>query len=150
MGCAELYAPYVRETAITFELQAPDADVFVERIAAAQAQHAWIVAEQDGEVVGYAYAGPLRSRPAYARSCETSVYLRQGLRRSGLGRALMEALLARLVERDLREVIAGVALPNDASIGLHHALGFRDVGVWERVGFKFGEWRDVAWLQKSL
>lgn len=149
-ACAAIYAPYVAETAITFELEAPGPDVLVQRIAAAQGRHAWLVAEQDGEVVGYAYAGPLKSRPAYDRSCETTVYLRQGLRRTGLGRALTESLLTRLQERGMRQVLACIALPNDASIGLHHALGFRDAGVWERVGFKFEQWWDVAWLQKDL
>ena len=120
------------------------------RIAKAQARHAYLVAEQDGEVVGYAYAGALRPRPAYDGSCETSVYLRQGLRRSGLGRALVEALLVRLTERGLTTAVAGIVPPNDASIGLHRALGFRDAGVWERVGFKLDRWWDVAWFQKQL
>src|SRR5689334_4212913 len=113
-ACAAIYAPYVRDTAITFELEAPDAAAFAARIAAAQARHAWLVAEQDGEVVGYAYAGAIRARPAYARSAETTVYLRQGLRRSGLGRALVTALLERLTEQGFARAFAGVALPNDA------------------------------------
>jgi phosphinothricin acetyltransferase len=149
-ACAAIYEPYVRGTAITFETEAPDAAAFAERIAAAQVRHAWLVAEQDGEVVGYAYAGPIRARAAYAWSVETTVYLRQGLRRSGTGRALMEALLTRLSGLGMRRAFAGVALPNEASIGLHHALGFRDAGVWERVGFKLDAWWDVAWLQRDL
>ena len=149
-SCAAIYAPYVRETAITFETEAPDAGAFAERIAAAQERHAWLVAEQDGETAGYAYAGPLKPRAAYARSCETTVYLRQGLRRTGLGRALTEALLERVTERGLVRAFACIALPNEASIGLHHALGFRDAGVWERVGFKHDAWWDVAWLQMDL
>lgn len=149
-ACAAIYAPYVRETAITFETEAPDPAAFVERIAAAQERHAWLVGEQEGEVVGYAYAGPVRARAAYAWSAETTVYLRRGLRRSGTGRALMEALLPRLSDLGMRRAFAGVALPNEASIGLHRALGFRDAGVWERVGLKLDRWWDVAWLQRDL
>jgi phosphinothricin acetyltransferase len=149
-ACAAIYAPYVRGTAITFETEAPDAAELARRIAHAQERHAWLVAEQDGEVVGYAYAGPLKPRAAYALSCETTVYLRHGLRRTGLGRALTETLLARLTALGLVRAFACIALPNAASVGLHHALGFRDAGVWERAGFKHGEWWDVAWFQKDL
>ncbi|WP_375388838.1 GNAT family N-acetyltransferase [uncultured Amnibacterium sp.] len=147
---AAIYAPYVRDTAATFELEPPPALEIAARIAQAQARHAYLVAEQDGEVVGYAYAGALRPRPAYDRSCESSVYLRQGLRRSGTGRALMEALLERLRQRGLHAVIAGVVPPNEASVGLHRALGFVDAGVWKQVGFKHDRWWDVAWFQMTL
>jgi L-amino acid N-acyltransferase YncA len=149
-ACAAIYAPYVEGTAITFEVVAPDAAAFAERIAHAQERHAFLVAERDGEVVGYAYASALRPRAAYDRACESSVYLRQGLVRTGTGRALVEALLPRLAARGLTTVIAGVVLPNEASIGLHRALGFRDAGVWERVGFKHDRWWDVAWFQHDL
>jgi phosphinothricin acetyltransferase len=149
-ACAAIYEPYVRETAITFETEAPDTEEFVHRIATAQERHAWLVAEQDGEVVGYAYAGALKPRAAYALSCETTVYLREGFRRTGLGRALTEAVLARVAELGMVRAFACIALPNEASIGLHHALGFRDAGVWERAGFKHDAWWDVAWLQRDL
>ena len=149
-ACAAVYSPYVLDTAITFETEPPSADEVAARIARAQERHAWLVAEQDGAVAGYAYAGPVRPRPAYALSCETTVYLRQGLRRTGTGRELMTALLDRLAEGGFRRAFAGVALPNDASAGLHRALGFQEAGVWERVGFKHDRWWDVAWFQRDL
>ena len=149
-ACAAIYAPYVRGTAITFELEPPSAAEVAARIARAQERHAWLAAEAGGEVVGYAYGGPIRPRPAYDASCETTVYLRQDAQGAGTGRALMRALLDRLADRGLQRAFAAIALPNDASTGLHRALGFREAGVWERVGFKLGSWWDVAWFQRDL
>ncbi len=149
-ACAAIYAPYVTATATSFEAVPPTPDEMARRIAAAQEAHAWLVGERDGEVVGYAYGGQFRTREAYRWSCEASVYLRTGLRRTGAGRALYTALLDRLAERGYRQVFAGITLPNEASLGLHRALGFTDVGVFRRVGFKEGRWHDVAWLQRSL
>lgn len=149
-ACAAVYRPYVLDTAVTFETTAPDAGAWAQRIAAAQRRHAFLVAERDGEVVGFAYGGVLRDRPAYDWSCETTIYLRPGLRRTGTGRALLTALLGRLRDRGLHRAFAVVALPNPASTGLHGALGFRPVARLERVGFKRGAWHDVAWLQCDL
>ena len=120
------------------------------RIAAAQRAHAWLVLEEDGRVVGYAYAGPFKERAAYRWSAEVSVYLEPGRRRSGSGRLLYEALFARLAERGFRTLVAVMTLPNDASEGLHRALGFEPVGTFRRVGWKHGQWRDVAWAQRSI
>ncbi|MDT7710588.1 MAG: hypothetical protein QOG20_6195 [Pseudonocardiales bacterium] len=145
--CAAIYAPYVTDTAITFETDPPDADALRARIAAA---HAWVVAEDAGRVVGYAYGAPHKERAAYRWSCEVSVYLEAGLRRTGTGRALYEALFERLVDRGLRMAVAGMTLPNDASAGLHRALGFEPVGVFRRIGWKHGAWHDVAWVQRPL
>ncbi len=123
-----------------------------ERIAAAERTHAWLVLENpdDSRVVGYAYAGPFKERAAYRWSCETSVYLELGRRRTGGGRALYEALLPRLAERGYHTAIAGMTLPNDASAGLHRALGFEPVGTYRRIGWKHGRWHDVAWMQRVL
>jgi phosphinothricin acetyltransferase len=101
-------------------------------------------------VVGYAYGGPFAPRAAYRFACETSIYLEVGRRRTGGGRALYEALLERLAQRGHRRAIAGMTLPNDASAGLHRALGFEPVGVYRQIGFKDGAWHDVAWMQKSI
>ena len=149
-ACAAIYRPYVTDTAITFEYEPPTAEQMAERIAAAQRAHAWLVLEDDGRVVGYAYAGPYKERAAYRWACEVSVYLEQGRRRGGGGRALYEALLARLTERGYRTAIAGMALPNEASVGLHRALGFEPVGTYRRIGWKHGAWHDVAWVQRPL
>ncbi len=150
VACAAIYAPYVRDTAITFETEPPDAAEFARRIGAATAQYAWLVLEDDGRVAGYAYGGPFKERAAYRFACEVSVYLECGLRRSGGGRALYSALLPRLAERGYRTATAGMALPNEASVGLHRALGFAPVGTFRRVGWKLGRWHDVAWTQCDL
>jgi phosphinothricin acetyltransferase len=149
-ACAAIYAPYVTDTAITFEYDPPSAAEMARRIAASQRAHAWLVLEEEGRVVGYAYAGPFKERIAYRWSAEVSVYLEQGRRRSGSGRLLYEALFARLTERGFRTLVAVMTLPNDASEGLHRALGFEPVGTLRRVGWKHGEWRDVAWAQRSI
>ncbi|MEU4190883.1 N-acetyltransferase family protein [Kribbella sp. NPDC026611] len=146
-ACAAIYAPYVTGTAITFELDPPSAAEMADRIAAA---HDWVVLEEGGRVVGYAYAGPLKARAAYRWSCEVSVYLEQGRRRTGGGRALYEALFERLTERGYRTAVAGMTLPNDASEGLHKALGFEPIGTYRNIGWKLDRWHDVAWMQRPL
>ncbi|MFC5232569.1 arsinothricin resistance N-acetyltransferase ArsN1 family B [Pseudonocardia zijingensis] len=151
-ACAAIYAPYVTDTAITFETEPPTVAQMAERIAAAERTHAWLVLEDlaDGRVVGYAYAGPFKARPAYRWSCETSIYLETGLRRSGGGRTLYGTLFPRLAERGYRTATAGMTLPNDASVGLHTAMGFEPVGTYRRIGWKHGRWHDVAWMQRTL
>jgi L-amino acid N-acyltransferase YncA len=149
-ACAAIYAPYVTDTAITFELEPPAADEMAQRIAAAQRCHAWLVLEDDARVVGYAYGGPYKERPAYRWSCEVSVYLELGRRRTGGGRALYTALFDRLAAHGYRTLVAGMTLPNDASLGLHGAMGFEPVGTYRRVGWKHGRWHDVAWAQRML
>jgi L-amino acid N-acyltransferase YncA len=148
--CAAIYAPYVRDTAISFESEPPSAEEMSARIAACQLRHAWLVLEQAGDVVGYAYGGPFMTRPAYQWATAVSVYLDPSRHRSGGGRALYEALLERLAARGHRTALAGIALPNDASAGLHRALGFELVGTYRRVGWKLGGWHDVAWYQRPL
>ncbi|GAB3506152.1 GNAT family N-acetyltransferase [Amycolatopsis cihanbeyliensis] len=149
-ACAAIYAPYVTDTAISFESEPPSVAEMAERIAAATRTHAWLVLEHAGTIVGYAYGGPFKSRAAYRWSCEVSVYLDAGRRRAGGGRALYRALLDRLAERGFRTAVAGMTLPNEASTGLHHAMGFEPVGTCRRIGWKHGAWRDVAWMQRSL
>jgi phosphinothricin acetyltransferase len=149
-ACAAIYAPYVTDTAITFEIEPPTVAQMADRMAAAARTHAWLVLEDDGRVVGYAYGAPFASRAAYRWSCEVSVYLEHGRRRRGGGRALYEVLLARLAERGFRTVAAGMTLPNDASVGLHRAMGFEPVGIYRRIGWKLGEWHDVAWTLRSI
>ncbi|WP_235915431.1 GNAT family N-acetyltransferase [Puerhibacterium puerhi] len=150
-ACAALYAPYVTGTAVSFEDVPPSDAEMARRIETYGASHAWLVAEADGVLVGYAYASPYRPRPAYRWTAETSVYL--GLdapRRTGAGRALYAALLERLTARGYRQVITGIALPNDASVGLHRALGFAEVGVERQVGWKLGAWHDLLRMQRAL
>lgn len=146
-ACAEIYAPYVTDTAISFETRPPGAEEMAERIAAA---HAWLVLEDGGRVVGYAYGAPFHRRAAYRWSCEVSVYLELGRRRTGAGRALYSALLTRLAKLGLRTAVAGMTLPNHASAGLHRAMGFEPVGTYRRIGWKHDAWHDVAWMQRPL
>jgi L-amino acid N-acyltransferase YncA len=149
-ACAELYAPYVIETAITFETEPPSAAQMGERIAAAARTHAWLVLEQDGRVAGWAYGGPFDSRAAYRWTCEVSVYIERSSRGRGGGRLLYEELLQRLAARGFRMAVARIALPNDASQALHRAVGFEPVGVYRNIGYKHGRWHDVALAQRSL
>jgi L-amino acid N-acyltransferase YncA len=150
-ACAGIYAPYVTDTAISFERDPPLPAEMALRIAAAARTHAWVVLEDEGRVVGYAYGCPYKSRAAYRWSCEVSVYLERGRRRGGGGgRALYEALFTRLAERGFRTAVAGMTLPNDASVGLHRAMGFEPVGIYRNIGFKHGRWHDVAWVQRAI
>lgn len=149
-ACAAIYAPFVLGTAVSFETEPPDAAEMARRIAAAQVAHAWLVLTDADALVGYAYAVPFKARAAYRWSCETSIYLAAGRRRTGGGRLLYTALLDRLTERGFRMAVAGMTLPNDASVGLHRALGFEPVGVYRRIGFKNGGWHDVAIGQRPL
>ena len=147
-ACAAIYAPYVTDSAITFEIDPPGPEEMASRIAQAQSTHAWLVAEDEGRVVGYAYGGPMKPRAAYRWSCEVSVYLEPGRRRTGAGRALYEALFTRLTERGYRTAVAGMTLPNPASEGLHKSLGFEPIGTYRNIGWKLDNWHDVAWVQR--
>ncbi len=148
--CAEIYAPFVTDGWVSFELDAPDPDEMAGRIAKALNSHDWLVAERDGAVLGYAYGSEHRTRGAYQTSCDVAVYIDPGQARQGLGRALYEALLPRLKARKIHAAFAGIALPNEASIALHRAMGFELVGTYKEVGWKMGGWRDVAWFQRLL
>ncbi len=149
-ACAAIYAPYVRETAISFETEPPSAEQMAARIATAAERHAWLVLEDGARVAGYAYGGVFNRRAAYRWSCEVSVYCERSQHRTGAGRMLYEALLARLAARGFRTAVAGTTLPNDASIGLHRAMGFEPVGTYRRIGYKLDSWHDVAWMQCAL
>ena len=120
------------------------------RIEGGLARHAWLVLEDDGRVVGYAYGSTFNARAAYDWSTSVSVYTEPGRRRSGAGRALYAALFDRLAARGDLTALAGVALPNEASVGLHTAMGFEPVGTYRRVGWKLGRWHDVTWFQRPL
>jgi len=149
-ACAAIYAPHVVGSPVSFEEQAPDAAELAARIERYGRSHAWLVAERGGEVLGYAYATAFNERPAYHWSASVSVYIAEDARGQGVGRALYEALFARLRERGFRMACAGVTLPNEASVGLHEALGFERTGVNREIGFKEGAWRDVGWFQLEL
>jgi L-amino acid N-acyltransferase YncA len=144
---AAVYEPWVRETAASFEIEPPGADEMRRRITGSLE---WLVLERSGSVVGYAYANPLRSRPAYAWSVELSIYVDTLARGSGVGRALLGALTARLVSRGFVNAFAGITLPNAPSVALFESFGFVRYGVQRQVGFKLGAWHDVGWWQHEL
>jgi L-amino acid N-acyltransferase YncA len=146
-ACAAIYAPYVTDTVISFELEPPSEAEMATRI---ERSIAWFVLEDEGRIAGYAYAGTFHPRAAYRWACEVSVYLELGRRRTGAGRSLYEVLLPHLQERGYRAAIAGMTLPNPGSEGLHAALGFEPVGTYRDIGYKFGGWHDVSWAQRVL
>ena len=145
-----IYRPYVEKTAISFESTVPSVDEFTRRIANALNEWAWIVAEADGECVGYAYGSSHRERAAYRWSVETSAYVRDDHHRRGIGRSLYLELFEALKARGFCNAYAGMTLPNAASTALHRSVGFELIGVFNSVGRKFGEWHDVAWYQRRL
>jgi phosphinothricin acetyltransferase len=149
-ACAAIYAPHVEGSAVSFEERAPDAAEMRARIERYGTSHAWLVAEREGQVVGYAYATSFNERPAYRWSASVSVYVAEEARGGGVGRVLYEALFERLRERGFRMACAGITLPNEASTGLHESLGFERVGVNRSIGWKDGAWRDVGWFQMQL
>lgn len=147
---AAIYAPIVRETPISFELEPPDAAEFGRRMARYGAFGPWLVCERAGEILAYAYASPHNERAAYQWAVNVSIYAGASARRLGAGRALYGVLFELLRLQGFMVACAGVTLPNAASVGLHEALGFAPVGVYRRIGYKFGRWHDVGWWQMDL
>lgn len=141
-----IYAPIVRETTISFELEPPSEVEFQQRIASYQRQRPWLVCEINSEVAGYAYASPHRTRAAYQWSVESSVYVGVNYRRKGIAKALYATLFQLLQLQGFYNVIAGIALPNQPSIAVHEAVGFSPVGVFHRVGYKFGIQTSLQYL----
>jgi len=148
-----IYAPYCTDSSVSFEYQPPDLEEMRKRVTAHE-KHPFLVATEtiDSEeiVTGYAYASPHRLRDAYRWSVETSVYIDADRKRTGLGRALYERLLAMVKKQGYCNAYAGITLPNPASVAFHESMGFRHLGVFEKVGFKHGAWHDVGWWQLCL
>ena len=156
---AEIYAPYVTDTAISFELTAPSADDMRSRIAATLQNYPYLVAEDDdGTVIGYSYAGRFRPREAYIHSVEMSVYVDKARRQSGIGRALYEKIEEILLKQNIYVVYANITFTddpsdthvNDDSVRFHRKLGYELVGKHHECGYKFGNWYGVCWLEKNL
>jgi len=146
---ASIYAPFVAESAISFEEVPPDGAEFARRMAT-RPRLPWLVAERGGVLAGYAYASVHRLRPAYRWSVDTSIYLGPKHSGQGVGRVLYERLLAEVAALGYVTAFAGIALPNPASVALHTAVGFEPVGVYPAVGYKFGAWHDVGWWSRPL
>jgi len=147
---ADIYRPAVTSSLASFEERAPTTEEMAERMRATLARTPWLVAEQDGTVVGYAYAGPHQQRPGYRWSVNISVYVAPRHSRRGIGRRLYDELLSILRRQGFVNAYAGITLPNAASVGLHESMGFVTVAVYPRVGFKFGRWHDTTWLHLRL
>jgi len=147
---AAIYAPIVENTHISFEERAPGTQEMRERIVAGSVKYPWLVAVDRDAVVGYAYASAHRSRAGYRWSVDSTVYVAENARGRGVGKAVYAELFERLRAQRFHNVFAGIALPNDASIALHRSLGFTHVGVYRRVGYKDGAWRDTSWWQLRL
>lgn len=145
-----IYSPYILETAISFETSLPTIEEFKKRITDTQQKFPWLVCQIDNEVVGYAYAGPYRSRCAYEWSVESTVYVHKEHHGKKIGKHLYQRLLELLRAQGVVNVIAGIALPNDASVGLHESLGFSSAGVFRDVGYKHEKWWDVGFWQIQL
>jgi L-amino acid N-acyltransferase YncA len=146
----DIYAPFVSESATSFEQEPPDVPMMEQRIRALQGQYPWLVFEVDEKVLGYAYASRHRERHAYQWSVDVSVYIHASGHRRGIGRALYTSLFEILRRQGYVNAYAGITLPNPSSVGLHESLGFAPVGVFTRTGYKFGRWHDVVWLQLRL
>jgi L-amino acid N-acyltransferase YncA len=148
--CAEIYRPFVTDSWISFELDPPDTAEMASRIENYAEPYGWLVYEIAGQVVGYAYGSPHRTRLAYRSSCDVTVYVDPDYARHGIGRALYSALFLLLKARGFHAAFAGIALPNDGSVGLHETMGFTAIGIYKEVGWKMGGWRDVGWWQRLL
>jgi L-amino acid N-acyltransferase YncA len=146
----DIYAPFCESTPVSFETQAPSVEEMRRRIAKTLHSFPWLVCDRGGEIAGYAYASAHRERAAYRWSVEVSAYVRDGCRRTGVGRALYTRLLELVRSQGFCTALAGITLPNPGSVGLHESMGFERLGVYRRIGFKCGEWHDVAWYQLAL
>ena len=145
-----IYAPYVRDSAISFETEPPSEEEFRQRIRSALEVGLWLLCEAGGSVLGYAYAGRFHARRAYQWTVEVTAYVRPDQHRKGVGYGLYTSLLGCLALQGFRAAVGVIALPNPASVGLHERMGFAPAGVLRAVGYKHGRWHDVGWWQRAL
>lgn len=146
----DIYRPYIERSTFTFETEVPAIDDFRQRIEHYTANYPWLVAEADEQVIGYAYASRHRERTAYQWCVESSVYVKDEFHGCGIALKLYDALFDLLSRSGYVNVYAGITLPNPASYSFHLKAGFKPVGVYEKIGFKLGQWCDVAWLVKQI
>jgi L-amino acid N-acyltransferase YncA len=147
---AATYAPSVAGAATSFELDPPDASEMSRRRAKVAARFPWLVFDAERAVLGYAYASTHRERPAYLWTVEVSIYLDERIHRAGIGKALYTALFALLARQGIKNALAGIVLPNAASVRLHESMGFSPAAVYRGLGYKRGAWHDVGWWQREL
>lgn len=147
---AKIYEYYVNNTTITFEYEAPDEAEFARRISTKLEGYPYLVAEEDGVPIGYAYASQFRERAAYAWSCELSIYINKNKRGFHIGEKLYGALEELLRAQNFTMLCAGITSPNEPSVAFHKKRGFSHIGTMDRIGFKFGGWHDVMWYVKEI
>ena len=147
---AAIYRPFCEESCVSFETEAPDAAEIAARVEKIRRRHPWLVFESAGKVAGYAYASPHRERAAYRWVVEVTVYVHAGHRGRGIGRSLYAELFSRLREQGYYKAYAGILVPNPESQAFHEAMGFELVGIYRRIGYKLGAWRDVGWWMLAL
>ncbi len=145
-----IYAPYVSETAITFEYTVPTHEEFRDRIRKTLAKYPYLVAVQDAEILGYAYASEFKNRAAYDWAVETTIYVKQDSRKSGVGKKLYQALEEVLKQQHICNLYACIAYPNPGSIGFHERLGYQTIGHFSKCGYKFETWYDMIWMEKMI
>lgn len=152
-----IYTPYITDTAITFEYDVPSVEEFEDRIIKIKEKYPYLVAESDGEILGYAYAAAFHPRAAYSRCVEMAIYLKMDARRQGIGQKLYEELEVRLKEQGILNLYAciGYAPVEDeyltnASVRFHEKMGYKINGRFTKCGYKFGRWYDMVWMEKMI
>jgi phosphinothricin acetyltransferase len=150
LALLEIYKPYVTDTLVTFECEVPSLKEFTQRISAVSSRYPYIVAEEDGVIVGYSYAHAFRERAAYNWSVETSIYVAREKRHAGTGRMLYAELEKRLAAQNITTAIACVTFPNPDSIHFHESIGYKTVGHIEKCAYKMGQWCDILYMEKQL
>lgn len=145
-----IYGPIVEQTTISFEERVPSVADFADRIEGTLAEHQWLVAEAQGQVLGYAYGTAHRARAAYRYSAETSVYVAPAAHGAGVATRLYERLFEDLIALGYYHAFAGITMPNDPSVAFHRAVGFESIGTFPKVGYKQGQWHDVSWWHRPL
>jgi phosphinothricin acetyltransferase len=145
-----IYAPHITDGVATFETELPGVNAMRERIRARLPHYPWLVWDEDGEVLAYAYAGRFRERAAYDWIAETSIYVRADAQRRGIARKLYGVLLEVMQLQGITQAVGVITLPGTVSVAMHEAMGFTAAGVWRQCGYKLGQWWDVGVWQKEL
>jgi phosphinothricin acetyltransferase len=149
-ACLNLYSKYVVNSAVSFELEAPSLEEFSRRIDAIANRFPYLIAEENGRVIGYAYASAYRDRLAYQWNVEVSIYVEDDKKKSGIASRLYAELFSELKRIHICKAFAVIALPNEASVGFHHKMGFEKFATYTNVGFKLNQWHDVLWMEKTI
>ncbi len=148
--CLRLYSKYVVDSAVSFELEAPSLEEFSNRIETISKRFPYLIAEESGSAVGYAYASAYRDRAAYQWNVEVSIYVEERSKKSGVATKLYTELFSELERIHICKAFAVIALPNEASVGFHQKMGFEKFATYRNVGFKLNQWHDVLWMEKII